>query len=257
MDLDTVLSTLREKGKPNTAKIYARHGVKDPTFGVSYADLYKLVKAIKQDHALACGLWATGNHDARVLATMIADPEAFSADELDAWLAVCLDSAIEGAVARMTARRKDALAIGLRWIDLPGEFASTAGWFVLSGITERGGLPEKEAARLLERIQKKIHGAQNRTRYGMNNALIAIGGYIESLRDKALAAARAIGKVDVDHGETCCKTPDAAEYIMKMVAHQAKRAGAATKEAGAKKAPAKKAPAKKAQARPSARATTR
>ncbi|MRG92750.1 DNA alkylation repair protein [Polyangium spumosum] len=252
MDLDTVLSTLREKGKPNTAKIYARHGVKDPTFGVSYGDLEKLVKAIRTDHVLACGLWATGNHDARVLATKIADPEAFSTDELDAWLAVALDYVIEGAVATLAARRKDALVIGLRWIDLPGEFASTAGWFVLSGVAARGDLPEKVATRLLDRIQKKIHGAQNRTRYGMNGALIAIGGYIEPLREKALEVARAIGKVEVDHGETNCKTPDAAEYITKMVAHQAKRAGAATKKAGAKKAPAKK-----AQARPSARATTR
>jgi len=254
MDFDTVFSTLREKGKPNTAKTYARHGVKDPSFGVSYADLGKLVKAIKQDHVLACRLWATGNHDARVLATMIADPEAFSTDELDAWLAVCLDYVTEGAIARLTARRKDALVIGLRWIDLPGEFASAAGWFVLSGVAAKGELPEKEAARLLQRIEKKIHGSQNRTRYGMNNTLISIGGYLEPLRERALAAARVIGKVEVDHGETSCKTPDAVEYIAKMVAHQAKRAGGASvrlvpaKKAPAKKAPAKKAPAKKAAA---------
>ncbi|MDI1481981.1 DNA alkylation repair protein [Polyangium sp. y55x31] len=265
MDLDTVLSTLREKGKPNTAKIYARHGVKDPTFGVSYGDLEKLVKTIKQNHVLALALWATGNHDARILATKIADPEAFSHDELDAWLAVALDYVIEGAVATLAARRKDALAIGLRWIDLPGEFASTAGWFVLSGVAARGELPEKEAARLLKRIEKKIHGSQNRTRYGMNNALISIGGYIEPLRAQALEAARVIGKVEVDHGETNCKTPDATEYIAKMVAHAAKRAGGAkpaatkkaekptaaakaTKAAPAKKAAAKKAPAKKAKA---------
>lgn len=250
MDLDTVLSTLREKGKPNTAKIYARHGVKDPTFGVSYGDLDKLVKTIKQNHVLALALWATGNHDARILATKIADPEAFSHDELDAWLAVALDYVIEGAVATLAARRKDALAIGLRWIDLPGEFASTAGWSVLSGVAARGELPEKEAARLLKRIEKKIHGAQNRTRHGMNNALISIGGYIEPLREQALEAARAIGKVEVDHGETNCKTPDAAEYITKMVAHAAKRAGGAraTKTAPSKKAAAKKAPAKKTKA---------
>ena len=253
MDLDTVLSTLREKGKPNTAKIYARHGAKDPTLGVSYSDLDKLVKAIKQDHALALALWASGIHDARVLATKIADPEAFTTDTLDAWLAAALDYVIEGAVATLAARRKDALSIGLRWIDLPGEFASAAGWFVLSGVAARGDLPEKDAARLLKRIEKNIHGAQNRTRYGMNGALISMGGYIESLRPQALEAARVIGKVEVDHGETNCKTPDAAEYIAKMAAHHAKRAAgaksAATRAAPAKKAPAKKAPAKKAPAK--------
>jgi hypothetical protein len=35
------------------------------------------------------------------------------------------------------------------------------------------------------------------------------------LQKKALAAAERIGNVEVDHGETSCKTPDAAAYIRK------------------------------------------
>ena len=49
----------------------------------------------------------------------------------------------------------------------------------------------------------------------MNGALIAIGLRSPALRKKAVAAARRIGKVDVDHGETGCKTPDADSYIEK------------------------------------------
>jgi hypothetical protein len=42
-----------------------------------------------------------------------------------------------------------------------------------------------------------------------------------------MAVAKAIGKVDVDHGETGCVTPDAVGYIAKLVAHKAgKKAGA-------------------------------
>jgi hypothetical protein len=55
----------------------------------------------------------------------------------------------------------------------------------------------------------------------MNTALISIGGYLETLRDAALATARAIGPVQVDHGETGCKTPEAAVYIAKMAARDA------------------------------------
>jgi hypothetical protein len=51
----------------------------------------------------------------------------------------------------------------------------------------------------------------------MNSALIAIGVYRESLRDAAIQAARRIGIVEVDHGETDCKTPDAENYIRKAV----------------------------------------
>jgi hypothetical protein len=56
----------------------------------------------------------------------------------------------------------------------------------------------------------------------MNNALIAIGMRNDALRERALAAARAIGKVVVDHGETGCVTPDAASYI-KKAADRARR----------------------------------
>ena len=50
-------------------------------------------------------------------------------------------------------------------------------------------------------------------------------------------AARRIGEVHVDHGETGCKTPDAAAYIQKMADRAAKKA--TTKEAAAKEAAAK------------------
>lgn len=52
----------------------------------------------------------------------------------------------------------------------------------------------------------------------MSNALIAIGGSMPELQARALEIAAAIGAVEVDHGETGCKTPDAAAYIERMVA---------------------------------------
>jgi hypothetical protein len=57
----------------------------------------------------------------------------------------------------------------------------------------------------------------------MNNAVIAIGIRSPTLRKLALTVAKRIGKVEVDHGETNCKTPDAAAYILKTVAHRKKR----------------------------------
>ena len=37
--------------------------------------------------------------------------------------------------------------------------------------------------------------------------------------------AQRIGKVDVEHGDTSCKTPDAAEYIRKAAQRQSRRSG--------------------------------
>lgn len=57
----------------------------------------------------------------------------------------------------------------------------------------------------------------------MNNALINIGVRNPKLEKKAIAAARRIGKIEVDHGQTSYKTPDAAAYIKKTVAYNKKK----------------------------------
>ncbi len=51
----------------------------------------------------------------------------------------------------------------------------------------------------------------------MNNALIAIGIFRPKFQEQALIVAKMIGKIDVDHGLTSCKTPDATDYIIKSI----------------------------------------
>ena len=79
------IKRLKAMGTAQNRKVYPRHGVKGELFGVSWADLGKLKKEIKADQALAEALWTTGNHDARILATMIAEPAAMKAATLDSW----------------------------------------------------------------------------------------------------------------------------------------------------------------------------
>jgi hypothetical protein len=104
----------------------------------------------------------------------------------------------------------------------------------------------------------------------MNNAVIAIGLVNDGLKAKALATAGRIGKVEIDHGDTSCKTPDAAEYILKSAARKGGAAfdgaahlnGAADAKPSAKPAaktgkaaaPSKAKPAAKAAAKPVAKA---
>jgi hypothetical protein len=78
----------------------------------------------------------------------------------------------------------------------------------------------------LGRIERDIRNSKNRVRHTMNNALIAIGIRSEALRTKAEAAARRIGRVHVDHGQTGCVTPDAVEYIRKTMEYKSKKAKA-------------------------------
>lgn len=224
MTLPQALQQLKAAGTAQTRKTYARHGVGPRMFGVSYAVLGKLTRLIKRDHALALGLWASGWHDARVLATMIADPVRADATLLDAWAAGCDSRAIAGAVAKFAASTTLATAKSAEWCADGREFVAVAGWDVVAELTRSSGVPDARFAALVKTIERDIHGAQNHVRYSMNSALIAIGLRNAKLERLAVAAARRIGKVEVDHGETGCQTPDAVAYMAKARAHRARRA---------------------------------
>lgn len=222
-DVHTVLAELESLGTAQNRKVYGRHGVQGPLFGVSYANQDKLRKRLGRDHELAVGLWASGNHDARILATKIADPVRADDILLDAWVAE-LDNYVESdAFSKLAARAPGARGAAERWVEADGEWVERSGWLVLTHLILAGELEDEEMTALLPRIEAQIHSAKNRVRDAMNSALIAIGSRSDVLEETAIAAARRIGTVEVDHGATGCKTPDAEPYIRKTRARQRQR----------------------------------
>ena len=224
MNLQETLDTLKAAGKEPTRKTYRRHGAGEDCYGVSTPDLTKLQKKIKLDHALAGELWASGNHEARILATTVADPAKLDGATLDAWAASLANYIEMGYLAGLAAKSPVARETMERWRDSPVELTASAGWTVFSHLVAEGEISDAEAEAALARIERDIHGSQNRVRHQMNGVLISIGGRKPALQKKALAAAARIGKVKVDHGDTGCKTPDAADYILKMAERRSAKA---------------------------------
>lgn len=52
----------------------------------------------------------------------------------------------------------------------------------------------------------------------MNSFVIAVGSYVSSLTQEAIAVGTAIGSVTVDMGDTACKVPFIPDYIRKVEA---------------------------------------
>ena len=71
---------------------------------------------------------------------------------------------------------------------------------------------------LLSHCRDDVHAAANRTRYTMNGFVIAVGSYVAPLLAEAKKAAKAMGAVTVDAGDTDCKVPGATAYIAKVEA---------------------------------------
>jgi 3-methyladenine DNA glycosylase AlkD len=225
MSGEEVLRRLESLGTAQNRKIYRRHGAGEKLFGVSFANLEKLKKEIKVDHELAQQLWASGNHDARVLAAMIADPAATGLQLLNAWkrdLDGYIVTDIFSGFVEKTAHARKRMEL---WTRSKEELTGRAGWLLLARIARNDeSLPDSYFLPYLETIERTIHTSKNRVRDAMNSALIAIGIRSSALEKKAIAAARRIGKVEVDHGETGCKTPDAEAYILKALQRKRSRA---------------------------------
>jgi hypothetical protein len=212
------MKELKRMGTAQNRKVYGRHGVGEKMFGVSFANLNMLSKKIKTDHDLAVKLWESGNHDARILATMIADPEQIKSSMLDAWVKALDNYVISDAFSSLAGKTPHA--------------RKKAEWSVLCRVAASDdGLNDGYFEPYLVTIESDIHMSKNRVRDAMNMAVINIGLRNTNMEKKAVAAAKRIGKVDVDHGETSCKTPDAIDYINKTKAHRAKKAAKAKSKA--------------------------
>ena len=87
MDAHAVIGELRERADPSRKPGMARVGIDvSRALGVSMPNIRAIAKACGVDHALALGLWKTGIHEARILATLVADPEALTEAQRESWV---------------------------------------------------------------------------------------------------------------------------------------------------------------------------
>lgn len=219
MTAQEILQQLKALGKENIQNIYLRHGA-TMHYGVKIEDLKKIQKKIKKDYALSLELYDSGVSDAQYLAGLIADEKKMTEKDLQHWA----DSASwymlsEYTVAWIAAESDHGWELALRWIDSAEEHIQISGWATLSSliaIRDDQDLDIVALRALLQRVEKTIQEADNRTRYVMNGFVIAVGSYVAALTDEAMETGKRIGKVKVNMGGTACKVPASPDYIQKM-----------------------------------------
>ena len=224
-DISAVMAELEAAGTAQNRKVYARHGAAEPMFGVSYADLGRIAKPIKTDHALARKLWDSGNHDARVLALRVADPAALDESLARRWLGDVDNYILAEGLGGLCAQTSHARALSDSWRDDPDEWTASVGWFIVTCTAEDPGIwSVGELRALVRQIEAELDGRPNRVRHEMNGAMIVMALRDGNLRRSVLAAAARMGPVKVDHGQTGCKTPEVAPYVERTLAHRAAKA---------------------------------
>jgi 3-methyladenine DNA glycosylase AlkD len=218
--IEQVMTELKKKGDEQTRKTFARHGAPSDMYGVKIADLKTIAKKIKGNQSLACQLYETGNADAMYLAGIVADGSQMSKKQLESWAEDATWHMIsEYTVPGVATESPHARDLAMKWIKSKKESIASGGWCTYAGIVATRPDEELDLAEieeLLNHVVSNIHTAPNEVRCTMNGFVIAVGSYVKPLLKKAKAAAKAIGVVTADMGDTACQVPLATAYIEKV-----------------------------------------
>lgn len=228
-----IVRQLKSLGTAQNRKVMARHGAPPNYAGVSFANIEKIRKQIvreykkdtDQQHQFAMKLWEADVCEAKILATMLADPHQLTKTRARQMIKPVNYFMLSNYLGGLFARADFAVELMEEQMRSKKEFIRHNGYDILLTILKNGQpkLAKQQCQDYLKQLETDIHNSPNRSRSAMNWALIGMGTYRDDMYKKVVAAAKRIGKVDVDHGETNCKTPDAIAYIAKSRAHRAKK----------------------------------
>jgi 3-methyladenine DNA glycosylase AlkD len=85
--LNQILAILHSMADPSQLAGMARFGMApEGRLGIPIPELRRLARGIPRDHSLAAKLWASGLQEARILASMVDEPDKVSDAQMDAWV---------------------------------------------------------------------------------------------------------------------------------------------------------------------------
>lgn len=193
--VDELLGELRGLGSERDRAGMARYGINvENAFGVSVYVLRGVARRIGTDHALALALWATGNHEARLLACFVDDPAQVSARQMEAW-AADFDSwdVCDQATTSLFDQTPHAWALSAEWAGREETWVKRAGFALMAGLAVHDrAAPDRVFLRLLPVIARGAPDDRNLVKKAVSWALRNVGKRNAALNAAAVACATRI-----------------------------------------------------------------
>jgi 3-methyladenine DNA glycosylase AlkD len=247
MTLSQIMKQLEDQGDEKVRQRYVRDGAGDNVFGVLLGKIRGLAQALGTNHPLGLELWATGNHEARILACMLLDPAAITEKQARALLEPLSNpTLVDELVGRVLVDAPIAEALQLRWMEGSEELPRRAGWKILAGRIARGSAKDLDVGATLARIERELPSAPYRVKEGINYCLVWIGLHLPDYTAEAIAIGERLGRWDPRPVPRGCTSWYAPEAIAAMLAvrkgekTEARKAMEAKAKAKTKAAPVKK-----------------
>ncbi len=194
-----VIKKLKSQANPKNVEGMARFGINPKgTLGISISVLRPLAKKIGKDHKLALELWASGIHEARILAGFIAEPSKFTEKQMEKWVSdfdswdVC-----DQVCSSLFDKTEFAYRKVSEWAERKEEFVKRAGFVLIAVLAVHDKeASDKDFEKFFPLIKKHSCDERNFVMKAVNWALRQIGKRNLTLNKKAIKLAKEIEKID-------------------------------------------------------------
>jgi len=195
----SIIRELKSFSNPVNVAGMARFGISsNKTFGVSIPEVRSIAKEAGKNHRLALALWESGYHEARILASLIDEPEKVMPKQMDRW-AGDFDSwdVCDQCCSNLFDKTPYAYKKIKEWSSSRKEFVKRAAFALMAVMA----VHDKKAGddvfvEFFPLIKRESTDERNFVKKAVNWALRSIGKRNESLRKKSLKLSNEIYKTD-------------------------------------------------------------
>ena len=199
MQYNDIIKKLKSLSDPEAVKGMARFGINTGNaYGVSIPNLRRMARETGKDHALAQRLWSSGLHEARILASLIGEPEKVTGAQMENWVKgfdswdVC-----DLCCSNLFDQTELAHQKAVEWSEREEEFVKRAGFVLMASLA----VHDKRAAdedflKFLPIIKREATDSRNFVKKAVNWALRQIGKRNLNLNKMAIKAAGEIRQID-------------------------------------------------------------
>lgn len=199
MQLNQIIKKLKSLSNPKAVAGMARFGINPKnTYGISIPVLRKMAKEIGKNHDLALKLWDSGIHEAKILASMIDEPEKVTKKQMDEWIKnfdswdVC-----DQCCMNLFSKTSYSWEKAKQWTNRKKEFEKRAGFALIACLAwYEKEAPDKKFEQFFPLIKKHASDNRNFVKKAVNWSLRQIGKKNINLNKIAIKIAKEINKTN-------------------------------------------------------------
>ena len=188
-----IVARLESLASSANAAGMARFGIRGArVLGVPVKTLRAIAREVGRSHMLAEELWDSGIHEARILASIVAEPRRVDLRQMERW-AFDLDSwdLCDQCCTNLWVRTPFARNQALVWSEWGEEFIKRAGFVLMAQVAGKDKqAPDTLFHTYLTRIEQQAHDPRNFVKKAVNWALREIGQRNIALNEAAIAVAQ-------------------------------------------------------------------